>query len=295
MEDFDPNAVPETAEQAEALVQHWSSPGATEEEVPAPEIQEKTPEENLFEINYRGKLEKHPLDKVLQFANQGRDYNEKMRDFRVQRDLLEKERKEWQTQLQTERQLFDEYRQWKDLANKEPGWLEALRNSYLQRSQEQAVAGTPQDPLIQTLASRVEELSGFVTSQKEREAIQARAQEDEALDLEIREYRDKYPTFEWDKVDDQGQSLEKRILNHAIEHNIQSFRAAANDFLLDEHLKRAQGSAKENVGKQIQKATKLGLGPVTKTPTLKLKSVENVASKTWEDVYREALEATGIA
>jgi len=294
---FDAEAIPTNAAEAEALVNHWTSADAPEQ---APEQQvdgettENVVEEPLHEIKYRGQLETHPLSKILDFANQGRDYAEKMRDFKVQRELFEKERTGWKSQTEKEKALFDEYRQWKEVAAKEPQWIEQLRQAYVQRQTSQTAA---QDPMVQKLAEGYEELKGFVSSVKEREALQERAQEDQTLDLQVSEYQQKFPQFDWKAVDDQGLNLEKRILNHAIQMGLskpEHFRIAAHDYLFDEHLKRKEVAAKEVVGKEIQKATKLGLGPKTHQPTMKVKKVENVSSKSWDDISAEAKEALGI-
>jgi len=287
LENFNPEAVPETAEQAEALINHWQSQDETPEQA-APDKEVEDPKaEPSHELNYKGKIESHPLSKIIEFAQQGRDYAEKMGLFKKDRSTFESERQAWKAQYEKEKQSLDEYLAWKKQAESVPGWLDHVRQSYQQRLQEQA-SSTPHDPLVQKLASTIEELSGKVSKFEEKETLAQRAQEDQALDLEIQEYKTKYPDLNWGDVDEQGQDLERRILDHAIKNKISTFRAAANDYLFEEHLKRAQGKGKEEVGKYIQKATKLGLGPPTKEPVLKPKKIENVGNKSWAEVHREA-------
>jgi hypothetical protein len=80
-----------------------------------------------------------------------------------------------------------------------------------------------------------------------------------------------------------------------MDNQIGSFRAAANDFLHEEFVKRAEQKAKEETGKEIKKAAKLGLGPITDKPTKKVERVQNVRSKSWDDIEAEALNELGYA
>jgi hypothetical protein len=290
-ESFDANAVPETAEQAEQLLNHWQSEG--EPEAATQSNEEKPQAEPNHELNYKGKIESHPLSKIIEFAQQGRDYAEKMGAFKKDRSKFDAERTGWQSQYEKQKKVVDEYLAWKKQAESNPGWIDHVRQSYQQGLQEQA-ARTPNDPLVQKLASTVEELAGKFSSIEEEKQAAEREKEDQALDLEISEYRAKFPNLPWGDVDENGYDLEKRILNHAIKIKTQSFRAAANDLLFDEHIKLAKVGGKEEVGKSIQKATKLGLGPPTAAPQLKPKRIENVRSKSWDEVGAEALKAMGI-
>jgi hypothetical protein len=290
--EFDPNAIPETAEQAEELINHWQSGGETDEQAASEESEKPEVVDPVYEINYRGKKESYPVQKLIEFAQQGRDYAEKMGSFKRDRSTFEEQRTKWQSQYDQQKQALEEYSAWKKQAESNPGWLEHVRQTYQQSLQEQSHR-SPNDPFVQKLASTVEELSGTVSEFKQKEMQTQQAKEDQELGLEINDYKSKYPDLAWGDVDENGFDLEQRILDHAMKNKIQTFRAAANDYLFDEHLKRAKLGGKEEVGKSIQKATKLGLGPPTKTPTLKPKRVENVGSKSWEDVHREAMAAFG--
>lgn len=281
-QEFNADAIPTTGQEAEALIQHFESPeeeqteGATE--VPA----KPTPAETYYALNYKGQEEKHPLSKILEFASQGRDYSQKMRDLRVQRELFEKDRSKY-ADIDARLQKYAEVEAY---IQKDPAWWQHVQGLYQQRAEGQGTA-TPQLP--PEVLAKLDETSKYVESMKIRH-------EDESLDSDIRTYQEKNPQFDWGKVDESGRpDLERRILDHAIQNGIKSFRAAANDFLFEEHVNRAKTAAKEDVGKQIQKQTKLGLGPVTPKPVLKLKGVANIRDKSWDEVTREALAEAGIA
>lgn len=297
MDNFDisqPDAVPQTAEQAKALVEHWSSPTEpTEIESQGQEAEAPPAEE--FTIKYRGKDEKYPLDKILSFANQGRDYSEKMRQFRLEREAFEKESQTNKAKWQSLEERLTHYADIEEYIKKDPAWYDYLVQSYQHRIQGNGQANPTNDPLVQSLSQEVRGLKEVATRFQEKEAEITRVKEDEDLDRQIQDYRGKYGDFDWVTVDENGLDLEKRILDHAIKNNITSFRAAANDYLFDEHVNRAKAGAKEEVGKDIQKKTKLGLGPVTDRPTMPMKRVQNVATKSWDEITREALEASGLS
>lgn len=299
MAEFDvsqPDVVPQTAEQAEALVEHWTSPNeptGIEGQVSGEVEPNQAAQE--YAIKYKGKEEKYPLDKILSFANQGRDYSEKMRQFRMERESFEKESQANKAKWADLESRLSRYAEVEEYIKKDPAWYDYLVQSYQERLQGNGQANPTHDPLVQSLSQEVRGLKEIATRFQEKEAELARAKEDEALDGQITEYREKHGDFDWVTVDENGLDLEKRILDHAIKNGIQSFRAAANDYLFDEHVKRAKGGAKEEVGKDIQKRTKLGLGPVTDRPTMPLKAVENVSSKSWDEITREALVAAGLS
>ena len=278
----------------QALAEGAGEDIATPENDPGTEIHVKEPQ--AFELNYRGKLEKHPLEKILQFAQQGRDYNEKMRLFRDQRSSFEKSlRSNWEKETEPLHAQLKEFREVSEYIKKDPAWWDHVRTNYQSRLKEQG----QQASLPPEIASKIEKLEAFVTSAEQRQAQEQEAKEDSELDGIISAFKEEHPDLDWKTLDDQGTDLERRILNHASDMGIttaKGFRAAARDLLHDDLLGRAKLSGKEDVGKQIQKATKLGLGPITDKPTVKqLGRVKSVRDKSWEDIERELVEKEGIA
>lgn len=298
-EGFNADSIPQNASEAEALLNHWQNPDASletpgSEATTDAEAKPETVEEALYALKYRGVEEKHPISKILEFANQGRDYSEKMRDFRIQRQAFEEESKPWKEHGQS----VQEYLQWKQAAEKYPGWLDALKQSYssgqyTQSGEQQGQGGDPTSPLISRISQLEEKLqkaTQFIDSQEQRIKQEAIAEEDATLDQHVTEYRQKNSSFDWDSVDATGRTLEGRILKHAIDNGIKTFRAAANDYLHDEFLKQAEMNAKKSVAKDVKKANVLGLTPPTEKRSVNGR-VENVSSKSWDEIAREALSS----
>lgn len=261
-EDFDPNAIPETADEAEQLIEHFHKP--SEDEGVAPQrVEAQAPSDPEFGINYRGKEEKYPLSKIIQFAQQGRDYNEKMRDFRVQRETWDRDRLKNETKWKDLEGRLQRYSEVEEYNKKDPMWWDHVVSSYKQKMEQGSQGQSPNNQLVEKLMGEIGPLKDYVTQLQEREKVEKMTKEDEGLDLQVREYKDKYPNFDWNTLDIQGKDLERQILQHAIDNEIKSFKAAANDYLHDEFLKRTEFKAKEDTAKDVQKVSKLGLGAVT--------------------------------
>jgi vacuolar-type H+-ATPase subunit I/STV1 len=287
------DAIPQNAAEAEALI------GALgEADVPAEAAPAAAPVDE-FVINYKGKEERYPREKIISFAQQGRDYAEKMAAFNQEKtrwSQLEQEYNGAKSQWQQVEQRLKNYSDIEAYQKQDPQWWAHVNEMYQQKLTERggqpAMAQLPPE-----IAKEFEELRQFKTElAQEREQAQ-RVKEDQVLDLQVSSYRDKYPQFDWAEVDGNGQNLEQRILKFAMENGLskpEHFQIAANNFLFDEHVKRASHAAKEGVGKHLEKVTKLGLGPVTNQPTSRLKQVSNVASKDWNEIAEEAKSALGL-
>lgn len=298
-QNFDPQAVPQNSEQAEQLFNHMTQGSPEAEPEVSQEVEQTETQEVMHALKRNGVEETFPLSKILDFAQQGRDYQEKMRDLKVQRTLWEKERAnfvEKNKYAELEKKLH-RYSEVEAYIQKNPQWWKHVESAWATRDHGQNPQGTPDivnHPFVQSLVQRLEGMEGKLSKTEEQEQLRVQTQEDEQLDKEISSYRDQFPDLDWKSVDDQGFDLEKRILNHAIQNDIKSFKVAARDFLFDEHLTRAQSKGKTQVGKELQKATKLGLGPITKTPQLKLKAAEGVGTKSYDELAREAMEQMGM-
>ena len=285
--------IPTNAAEAETIIQGLSEPDVQA----APEAEPESAAE--YAINYKGKEEKYSLDKLIQFAQQGRDYSSVMQKFNQEKTAWQQaqdaQKGKW-AELETK---FSRYEPIENFIAKDPNgkaWWDHVQQSWAEKISGQAgAANAPPDPRFQKLEETVGKL---VSTFEQREQAQLAVQEDQTLDLKVSEYREKYKDLDWMTKDENGLDLEKRILDHGIKLGLtkpEHFTTAANDYLIEEHLKRAREGAKEDVGRHLQKVNKLGLGPVTDHKTMKLKRAENVSSKSWDEISREAMAAAGIS
>jgi len=249
-------------------------------------------------IKWNGKEITLPKDKVIAYAQQGYDYNEKMRDLNVQRSSFERDRGQWEKEnqaLQKDLELYKEF----DAYNKQnPQWWEHVKNSYQAAKeggeQSDQLASLLNHPVVSQLQSTVREVSSKLESFEEQAQRELEAKEDQALDQEIREYRESYRDIDWEQKDEMGRTLEKQILDHANQYGINKWSAAANDYLLEKHLERARLQAKEEVGKEIKRAHKTGKAQVATQPKDRFTQTSQVRDKDYSDLISEAEAELGI-
>jgi hypothetical protein len=262
-------------------------------------IEEQTPAEQAktYELIRKGTKRTFTAEEMIPFAQKGWDYEEKMREFNVNRmQTIAQEKAKWEAEFNPKfKDLETKLSRYSDVdkyIQRDPQWWEFVQGEYQKRLTEQGgnAHNSGHNPVIESLKSELNQVKEYVTSKQEQERIQAEAEKDTKLDTSVADYKGQNSHFDWSTTDNNGLDLEKRILKHAIDNNIGSFKAAANDYLFDEHMKRSQIKAKEETGKEIKKQTKLGLGPVTDKPVTKtVERTKNVRSKSYSDLVDEAL------
>lgn len=250
---------------------------------PVKETPETSPTLSEIEFTWNGKKIKAPIDKAKQWAQQGYDYAQKMQEFGASKQAWETERKRFEESLAPYR-LIDEF------AKSNPDWWKQVEQSYQER-----MSSAQSNPELSQLRQELSELKKFKDSLETERQEARRKEEDEKLKTEIQSIRDEFKDLNWDQPDDSGQTLEKRVLMHAMENGIASFRAAFRDYNHEHLLKLAEERAKESKTKDIQKRTKEGLLGVSPTPKKALAPAENVKSKSYDDLLREAKEEFGLA
>lgn len=231
--------------------------------------------------------------KYRMYAQKGYDYQDKMHQLRVDRNLYAKDREDFDNQRQTFQAEYDELKQINDYAKANPQWLDTVRSSW-QQVQQGGQHYSQQTPEMLQLRSKVEQLASVLADQEKMANMRAIAEKDATLESSIANYRDAHSDFDWEKEDDSGLKLEQRIMQHAIDGGIKSFQAAARDYLWDEHMTRAQLQTKEKVGKELQKQTKFGFGTPTSTSQMQVTRAENLRKKSYHDMAQEALRELGL-
>lgn len=300
LESLPEDHIPQSAAEAEQLIGQWESPEVETpvEQNPKQAIQTpqqlQAPKLEKYTFKRFGKdveVELSP-EKRLEYLQQGFDYSDKMRALREAREQHAREIQSFGDQKASLERL-KQYQEIEDYQKQDPAWWEHVVSSYQQRQEAQGQQQAPP-----ALVKKVEELSQFVSQQREQAQLAERAKEDGELDKTISDYRAAHPDFDWNVADENGQDLEKRIIEHAISLGItkaSGFKAAADSYLLEKHLEKAKLGAKENLGKTIQKQAKLGLGPVTAKRTIAPQGVKNVRAKSYEDIMAEIHEKENLA
>lgn len=284
VENFDVDATMDViAENAQPTERPMSAPPAA---APA------TPTVQEFEIPYNGKNIKAPLDKVTKWASQGYDYSQKMNEFNLR-----------MKEFENQRQALSPFQEVDAFARANPQWWEHVRSAYQQAQQQgqgqqqTTQAGVPEELLgaLNPLKSELSEIKSWKeTVERERIAYQHQ-QEDKALESEINSIREKYGDLDFDRVDEEGHTLEAKVLKHAVDNGIKSFRTAFNDYMSDELVKRAESRGREAAVRERQEHAKRGLLGRTQAPTKGLTPAQNHKNKSYQDLTREALDELGIS
>lgn len=247
-----------------------------------------------LEFTYGDKAIKAPFTdpRVKQWAAQGYDYSQRMAKFNETQAQKEAEWKEREAKYSPYKQI-DEY------AQQNPDWWKHVESTWQSRAQ--AAAGAAADAqskgfdLPPEVKAEIESLKKFKSDFEAEKAAQREQAEDGKLQGEIQSIRKDYANLDWNTPDSNGQTLEKRVLKHAMENGISNFRAAFRDYNHEKLLELHEHKGRENAIKDVQKRTKLGLLGESSAPRKGLAQAENVKNKSYGDLEREALEELGIA
>jgi hypothetical protein len=298
-EDLIPAAAPESADlsgvDVDSLMSGDSSgsseiPMGDEPTQPSPKPQ-KTPEQAAaaeLAFNWNGKQIKAPLNdpRVTQWVSQGYDYAQKMQAF-----------KQSQAEFEQKQRLISEleskYKPVEEYYSQNPD-----RWQYINQQYEAMKQGLdPSNPIaqkIQSFESKLSQVDQFIQNQQLERLNQQIAQEDSALESEIQSIRTEFKDLDWNTPDADGKDLEYRVLKHAQEIGTKSFRAAFRDFNHEHLLKLAEERAKENVIKERQKQTKLGLLGQSQAPKRGITNAENIKNKSYDDLIAEGIAELGL-
>jgi len=270
-----------TTTQSQAASTTASTPAAP----PAPEL----------EFTVGGKTIKVPLSdpRVKQWTQQGYSYAQQMAAFKAEQEAFQKQQETLKQRYGELEQYVEQNPDWWNHVNQQ---FERVRAGMAQQTQSQNA--DPNNPLVQelqTLKQQLQDVIKFKQDSETQRLIQQREQEDRRLNEEIQSIRETYKDLDWNSVGSDGKTMELQVLEFAQQRGIQSFQDAFLLFNHDRLVKLAEQRAKENVVKERQKQTKLGLLGTTQAPKKGITHAEDIKNKSYDDLYREALEELGHA
>lgn len=261
-------------------------PMSSEPDTTVPPPQEAKPAQQEYEINWNGKQIKAPLDKVTKWASQGYDYAQRMEQFKALQSEFENTRQQFEPKLKR-------YSEVDEFAAKNPEWWDHVQKSWQERQQ----ALDPSNPIageLQSVKQELQELKKFREQLTQEKTAEVQKAEDDRLDSEISQMRSTHKDLDWASVDESGFTLEARILKHATDNGINSFRAAFRDYNHDRLVEMAAMKAKEDAVKDRQKSEKAGLLGYSKTPRSGIQGAADVKGKSYSQLAQEALQELGL-
>ncbi len=216
------------------------------------------PQFKEYEFNHRGQAIKIKENdpRFTQWMSQGYDYAQNIQAMKSEREEFERSRKEWE-------QRVSPYREIDQFAKENPDWWNHIEQSYQQR------LSTPvevPDAVRKYLDQRLEPVTQdiplmkeYLQKQQKLEIEKQQAEEDAQLGNAIKSIQEKYKDLDFSAKDESGLSLEQRVLNHAMQNGIPTFKAAFLDYYHESIEKLAEARGKEAFMQEMNKRKRLGL------------------------------------
>jgi hypothetical protein len=239
--------------------------------------------EQEYEYSARKGKIKEPISMILKRASQGYDYAHLMNEFNEKNKTFDSR--------------FKHYEEIDRFAQENKEWWESVNKSYQERvgqgqqplqQPEQAQTTLPPElqsvlnPLTQELTTLKESLGEIL-----KERNEARQQkEDSALLEQITGIRQQYKDVDFDTLDENGKSLEFKVLQHAQESGIKNFKTAFLDFYHENLTKLHEETGREAAVKNLQSKTRLGL---LRDSAPRQQPQRSIREMSYNDLIEEAL------
>ncbi len=275
----------ETEEQADSLLESVENSDSS----PIQDAQPPAPVDE-FELTVGGKQIKAKRDQLMQWAQQGYSAPGKISQLTKEIEAHKKWRSEFEPKYSEYQKKYDPVDEY---VKQNPQFWDHVLKSYEQRNQVLGDQNNPLAPIVTDLQRQVQELIQHKNQFEETQAKTRATQEDQEYNQGLSQFKKDYPDIDFDTPDEEGKSLEYKVLEHAQNEGIKNFKTAFRDFYHDELLKREASKAKENLTREKQKNTKLGILGVTPMPT-KGRSTKSIRESSYDDLANEALQEFGI-
>lgn len=278
----------ENESQADELLEQIERPSHEPIQDEKPQPPPQTVDE--FELTVGGKQIKAKRDQLIQWAQQGYSAPGKLSQLSRELETWKKKFSETEPEVKRLRETYgpvDEY------VKQNPQFWDHVVQSYQNKNQLLNDQSNPIAQEVQSLRQTVQDLIQYKNQMEDERQKQLAAQDDQNYMQTFEETKKAYPDIDFDTPDEEGKSLEYKILEHAQNEGIKNFKTAFRDFYHDELIKREAGKAKESVLKEKQKNTKLGILGITPMPTKKVSSDHR--GKSYDDLAAEALREYNIS
>lgn len=237
-----------------------------------------------YAIKYGGKEIKAPLDKIIRWAEQGYEAPQKIGE-------LNKQIESWKTKEATLKELESKYKTVDDYARENPEWFKHIHSDYENRmNQRQQDPGSQEVMQLKSMYEQQKSVLDSLVQDRENARIK---NEDQKYMETFEEIKKQYPKIDFLSADHSGKTLEYKVLEYANQNKINNFKTAFKDFHFDELMKLKEEETKENLAKQKQANTKLGILGINPTPSPKSKAGYS-KGKNYSDMEKEALYELGL-
>jgi hypothetical protein len=236
-----------------------------------------------------GKEVEEPLEMILKRAGMGYHYAQQMHQFNQNMEAWNKEKG---TMTERMKQL-ERWEQYNKYAEENPDWASYVEQNWQNRSN--LNPAQQQDPYADRFKQYDETLENFKRfmdeSLTERQKTQY-AQEDQTFAKEVETVGKTYGV-DFHQADEQGRSLEWRVLDHMGKLGMTGkpgqFTAAYKDFDFENLQGKAKQTALENTSKEKAELKKAGIIDISRSPKSPNPSTRYSQNDSWEDLGAKAL------
>lgn len=248
-------------------------------EAAAPTIQE-------YEFQHNGQAIKAPIEKVLRWASMGYGAPQKFGE-------LSNKIKDYEGRLKGYEDYDKTYKPIDEWAKSNPdkwralfdGWQQAQYGNVPQQ-------GQPTAQIPPELIQKVQQLDQRFAEQDKRDFEQRNIQNDQRLDQEVVSIRKSFPNIDFDAPNQQGNSLEYQILEHATKNGIPSFRAAFRDYCFDQLNSMSESKGREKTA--LSPKTRAGLLGKDPAPAGRGQSIPDLKNKNYDQIHELILAEMGL-
>lgn len=247
----------------------------------------------VFEFKHGDKPIKATREQIIQWAQMGYGYPQKAQALNQQKAQLEQAQKEMEARFapytQVDQWAKSNPNDWKQFEQfwKTGSW----RNAGTQTPGTQAPQTAEVERLVQQrLQEQLQPVQSFIQEMQSEKQIREEKEQDQVLDGEIKSIREKFKDLDWNALDENGKSLEVRVLEHATQNEIKSFGTAFRDLLHDQLVQQAAAQAKMSLSRGIQEKTKMGILGQSPMPKKGFSEPKDVRKQSYEELAREAIE-----
>lgn len=280
-DDTQDEVIPSNESEADALLSSIDGQEETGGPIQDQQAQAK-PQWNGQEWSFKvGGKDVVPSDKsqVLTWAQLGYGANHKIAE-------LNKQLETWKQKEASIKELEGRYGEVDKYVKQNPKFWQHIMDSYQRREQLE----NQNDPIVQTLQkleAKTQQYDQYIEQLQAKESQERMKQEDTAYQSQLGEMKKSYPKIDFDSPDENGHSLEYRVLDYAIKNGIRNFKTAFRDYYHDELVKMGAEQAKEKVAKDKFNTAKDGVIGMTDRPTRRMS--EDVKNKSYNQLAEEAI------
>lgn len=253
-----------------------SGPTETQTETPAP----ATPAVEEYMFKAGGKDIKATRDQLLQWASRGYEAPNKIGELSEKLKGYSEKEKYW-SELEQKFKPVDDY------VRANPQFWDHVQKTYQQTlaEQQQHLQNNPLLPVIESLKQEMTELKQY------KQDLDYQKQ-DEVYMNELGTIKKEFNKFDFDTPDIDGKTLEYKVLEHARQNGIKSFKTAFLDLNHSKIISMKEDEIKEKLALDKQSKSKLGILGISQAPTTR--KSDSVKGKNYDQITREIIEEMGL-